>query len=344
MDLQGVIDASVTGSGANRLGDRIDLGKETIDLHDTIDVTSSTPGVHGMHLQGRGRATRFRWMGGPKKPVFRFIDGNGCQLSDMSVELVRPAETLVEMHDSNTGQVRSSHNLLRNIYVPDASDRLEVFWHIGGGEDNKNDLMRGYDLDVAGCEIGVLVEGRNSLNHELYGCVFKGRTGGKTAIRTAGGGSVRMFGGAITQFTETAFDVDTRNGVPLVASGVHIEKCRRLIVAPEPDASEVTTHVTILDGIRWGSDANEIPDNGEIVDYSGGTLILRGCWFWTGTPGQTVYKFRYTTTQSMGDFTFEDCRVRAINATDHWPGRSPNSLRGSLLYIGGSNEPVGMPT
>jgi hypothetical protein len=92
------------------------------------------------------------------------------------------------------------------------------------------------------------------------------------------------------QFAESVFDIDTRNGVALIASGVHVEKCARLLVAPEPETPAITTHITILDGVRWGSDATEIPDNGEIIDYSGGTLIVRGCWFWTGTPSETAYR------------------------------------------------------
>jgi len=340
MALQDIIDASISGSGANRVGDRIDLGKETIDLDDTLQVANS---VNGMHISGRGRATTFRWLGENDRPVFRFTDGNGCELSGVTVELVNPASTLVEMLDSGTGPVRSSHNTLRNLYVPDASGLLETFWRIGGGVDQKNDFIRGYDLDVAGCEVAVVVEGRHALNQELYGCQFKGRTGGKTGIRTIGGGSVRIVGGALIQFTESAFDIDTRNGVAVMASGVHLEKCGRLISAPEPDTPGITTHITILDGLRWGSDVSEIPPNGEIIDYSGGTLVVRGCWFWTGTPNATVYKFRYGTTQPIGDFVFEDCRVRASNAAGHWPGLAPNSVRGSLLYVGLADEPEPMP-
>lgn len=85
------------------------------------------------------------------------------------------------------------------------------------------------------------------------------------------------------------------------------------------------------------------PENGEIVDYSGGTLIVRGCWFWTGTPKETEYRFRYTTTQYTGDFSFEDCRVRAANPSGHWPGLAPNSVRGTLLYVRTSPEPQPMP-
>ena len=156
-----------------------------------------------MHLEGRGRATRFRWLGPESGPVFRFSDASGCELSAITIELVSPAAIVVQMLDSGSGPVCASHNTLRNIHVPDASGKIGTFWWIGGGADQKNDFMRGYDLDVSGCEIGVLVEGRNSLNHELYGCLFKRRTGGKTGIRTANGGSVRMFGGALVQFTES---------------------------------------------------------------------------------------------------------------------------------------------
>jgi hypothetical protein len=62
MSLQEFIDSSITGTGANRVGDRIELGKETIDLHETLDVASSEGGAAGVHLEGRGRATRFRWL------------------------------------------------------------------------------------------------------------------------------------------------------------------------------------------------------------------------------------------------------------------------------------------
>ena len=340
MALQDIIDGSISGSGANRVGDRIDLGKETIDLQDTIHIAQS---VHGMHVQGRGRATRFRWLGKDDRPVFRFTDGSGCELSNVAVELVKPALTLIQMLDSGTGAVRSSHNILRNIYVPDASGKLGTFWHIGGGVDQKNDFMRAYDLDVAGCETGVRVEGRQALNHELYGCQFKGRTGGVVGIHTVNGGSVRMVGGGLLQFGKAAFYIDTRNGVALLASGVHLEKCGRLIYAPSPEPPAVTTHVAILDGLRWGSDVSQVPANGEIIDYSGGTLIVRGCWFGTGTPNQTVYRFRYSTTQPIGDFLFEDCRVRASNASGHWPGMLPNSVQGTLLYVGASNTPQPMP-
>jgi hypothetical protein len=161
---------------------------------------------------------------------------------------------------------------LRNIFVPDATDRLGTFWRIGGGEDQKNDFMRAENLNVSGCEVGLLVEGRNSLNHELFGCVFKGRGAGQTGIRTWNGGSVRLFGGAVNQF-----------------------------------------------------------------------VVVRDCWFGTGTPEKTVYKFRYDTTQPIGDFVFEDCTVRASNASGHWPGRPPRSLAGSLLYLGTSIKPQPMP-
>ena len=340
MELQNIIDSSIGGTGSDRVGDRVDLGRWTIDLHDTVDVANS---VYGMQVTGRGRATKIRWLGPDNRPVFRFTDGNSCELSNIAVELVNKASMLVEMCDSGSGPIRSSHNILRNIYVPDASDRLGIFWRIGGGVDQKNDLMRGYDLDVAGCEVGVLIEGRNALNQELYGCQFKGRTGGRVGIRTSGGGSVRMFGGSLIQFTEVAFDIDTPRGVALLATGVHLEKCRRLITARPPEAPEVTTHVAILDGLRWGSDASEIPANGEIIDYSGGTLIVRGCWFGTGTPNETEYKFRYGTTQTIGDFVFEDCRVRASNAYGHWPDLPPRSVLGSLLHVGPLNQPVPMP-
>jgi hypothetical protein len=343
MSLQDVIDSSITGTGANRVGDRIELGKETIDLHETLDVASSEGAAAGVRLAGRGRATRFRWLGPESGPVFRFSDANGCELSAVTIEFVSPAAVVVQMLDSGSGAVRSSHNTLRDIHVSDASGKIGTFWWIGGGADQKNDFMRGYDLDVSGCEIGVQVEGRNALNHELYGCLFKGRTAGKTGIRTANGGSIRIFGGGLVQFTESVFDVDTRNGVALIASGVHIEKCARLLVAPEPEPPAVTTHVTIIDGVRWGSDVAEIPESGEIIDYSGGTLIVRGCWFGTGTPRETSYRFRYTTTQAAGDFIFEDCRVRAANPTGHWPGLPPTSVRGTLLYLGASRQPQPIP-
>jgi hypothetical protein len=343
VSLQDAIDSSITGAGANRVGDRIELGKEVIDLHQTLDIASSEGGAAGVRVEGRGRATKFRWLGPESGPVFRFSDGSGCELAGITIEFVNPAGVVVQMLDSGSGPVRSSRNTLRDIHVPDASGKTQTFWWIGGGADQKNDLMRGYDLDVSGCEIGLLVEGRNSLNHELYGCLFKGRSSGKTGIRTANGGSVRMFGGALVQFAESVFDIDTRNGVALIASGVHVEKCARLLVAPEPETPAITTHITILDGVRWGSDATEIPDNGEIIDYSGGTLIVRGCWFWTGTPSETAYRFRYTTTQADGDFIFEDCRVRAANPTGHWPGLPPDSVRGTLLYVGASRQPAPIP-
>jgi hypothetical protein len=340
MALQDIIDASITGSGANRVGDRIDLGKEVIDLLDTLEIAQS---VNGMHLRGRGRATRFRWLGPDDRPVFRFTDSNGCELSDVMVELVNPALTLVQMLDSGTGPVRSSHNILRNIFVPDASGRLGTFWRIGGGADQKNDFMRGENLDVSGCEVGLVVEGRNALNQELYACQFKGRTAGRIGIGTSDGGSVRVFGGALIQFAESAFAIDTRNGVALAAYGVHVENCGRLITAPRPSPSDITTHTVVLDALRWGSPSGEVAADGEIIAYSGGTLVVRGCWFGTGTPGQTVYQFRYDTTQSIGDFVFEDCRVRASNATGHWPGRPPRSVAGSLLYVATSSEPRPMP-
>lgn len=340
MALQDTIDASITGTGANRVGDRIDLGKQVIDLHDTLEVAQS---VSGMHLRGRGRATRFRWLGADDRPVFRFTDGNGCELSDVMVELVNPALTLVQMLDSGTGPLRSSHNTLRNIFVPDASGKLGTFWRIGGGADQKNDFMRGDNLNVAGCEVGVEVEGRQALNQELSGCQFKGRRAGRTGIRTSNGGSVRVFGGSLIQFAESAFAIDTRNGVALAAYGVHVESCARLITAPGPDPPDITTHIVILDGLRWASPAREIPPAEEIIDYSGGSLVVRGCWFGTGTPRKTVYRFRYDTTQSIGDFVFEDCRVRASNATGHWPGRPPRSVSGSLLYVGAGREPQPMP-
>ena len=282
-------------------------------------------------------------MGPDDRPVFRFSDCNGCGLSNLSVELVNRASTLVQMCDTGEGPIRSSHNVLRDIHVPDASERLDVFWHIGGGVDAKNDLMRGYDLDVAGARVGVLVEGRNSVQHKLYGCQFKGRTGGEVGIRISGGGSVRMFGGSVVQLADTAFEIDSPRGVALFAAGVHLEKCRRLLRAPEPVPPEVVTHIVILDGLRWGSDATEIPESGEIIDYSGGTLIVRGCWFWTGTPNETEYRFKYTTTQTLGDFIFEDCRVRAANPGGHWTGMAPASVRGSLLHIGPLDKPVPLP-
>jgi hypothetical protein len=190
----------------------------------------------------------------------------------------------------------------------------------------------------------VSVEGRNSLNHELRGCLFKGRSAGRVAVRTMGGGSIRMFGGAVVQFTDTVFDIDTANGVALRASGVHIEKCARLIHTPTPSASTITTHVVVLDGLRWGSDVDELPADGAIVDYWGGTLIVRGCWFGTGTPRKTVYAFRYDSAQAVGDFVFEDCRVRSSNGSGHWPGRRPDSVRGSLLYIAQSDDPIPIPS
>src|SRR5262245_21653050 len=121
MELQDMIDSSITGSGAERVGDRIDLGKATVDLHHTLRVAQS---VNGVHLNGRGRATRIRWLGPAEGPVFSFTDGNGCQLSNVSVELVKPAATLVQMCDTNTGPIRSSNNILRNVHVPDAGERL----------------------------------------------------------------------------------------------------------------------------------------------------------------------------------------------------------------------------
>jgi len=340
VSLQQVIDASITGRGSNRVGDRIDLGKEVIDLDDTLEVAQS---VNGMELRGRGRATRFRWLGPDDRPVFRFTDGSDCALSDVMVELVNPALTVVQMLDSGGGPIRSSHNTLRNIFVPDASGKLGTFWLIGGGVDQKNDVMRGDNLDVAGCEIGLDVEGRQSLNHELTGCQFKGRTAGRIGIRTSNGGSVRVFGGTLIQFRESAFAIDTRAGVALTAYGVHVEKCGRLLTAPSPAPPEITTHIVILDGLRWGP-PGEVAADGEIIAYSGGTLVVRGCWFGTGTPKETVYRFRYDTTQSIGDFVFEDCRVRASNASGHWPARPPRSVAGSLLYVGTSREPQPMPS
>ena len=115
----------------------VNLGKETIELTETLDVARS---VHGMRVNGRGRATRFRWRGPVEGPVFRFTDANGCELADVSVELDEPAEVLVQMLDSGHGPVRSSHNLLRNIHMPDAGDRLGTFWRIGGGADQKKRL------------------------------------------------------------------------------------------------------------------------------------------------------------------------------------------------------------
>jgi hypothetical protein len=88
--------------------------------------------------------------------------------------------------------------------------------------------------------------------------------------------------------------------------------------AGTPDKG-VTTHVAVLDALRWGSKADELAAAGEIVDYSGGTLIIRGCWFGTGTPDLTEYTFRYGTTQPEGDFIFEDCRVRRSMTPGSFP-------------------------
>lgn len=339
MSIQDDISRSVSGSGARRVGDRIELPRGVIDLVDTLTVASS---VSGMHLTGRGPATAFRWLGPSDRPVFSFVDGNGCGLSDVSVDLVTRAETLVEMKDSGGGPIRSSNNLLRNIVVPDAGGKLGTFWHIGGGADQKNDFMRGELLDISGCEVGLWVEGRNALNHELYGCQFKGRADGKTGVRTDGG-SVRMFGGSINQFRHAAFDVGTRNGVALAAYGVHVEGCGRLITAAKPRPGDISSSIVVMDAVRWGSPSGDVSPDGEIIAYSGGTLVVRGCWFGTGTPKATSYRFRYETTQTFGDFVFEDCRVRAANASGHWPGQGPRSLAGSLLYVGTSNAPQPMP-
>lgn len=338
MTLQDTIDAAVTGTGARRVGDRIDLGKETIELTRTLEVASS---VHGMRVVGRGRATKLRWRGPAAGPVFRFTDGNGCELADVSVELDEPVEVMVQMLDSGKGPIRSSHNLLRNIHVPDAGDRLGTFWKIGGGADQKNDFMRGYDLDVSGCATGVSVEGRNSLNNELYGCVFKGRTAGTTGLRTVDGGSLRMYGGALIQFEESAIHLDSRRGVAVVASGVHVEKCGRLITALARD--DDVSHIAVLDGVRWGSNADEIPADGEIIQFAGGTLVVRGCWIGTGTPNQTTYRFRYTTPNDYGDFVLEDCRVRANSLVGLFPGLPPTSVRGSLIHVGAGGQPQPIP-
>jgi hypothetical protein len=328
MALQDTIDAAVSGAGSRRVGDLIELGKDVIDLHDTLRIANS---VNGMRVRGRGPATRFRWLGDNRRPVFSFTDGNRCELADVAVELVRPAQTLVQMCDTKMGPIRSSHNTLRNISVPDAGKKLGTFWHIGGGEDNKNDFMRGDQLDVTGCEVGVLVEGKNSLNHLLTGCQFKGRSAGQIGLRTSDGGSVRVVGGCFIQFADTVFDLDTQNGVALAAYGVHIEKCARLLTTPS--ARGTTSSIVVLDGLRWGSAAAAMPKSGEIIDYLDGTLIVRGCWFRTSTPNRTVYRFRYDTTNQLGDFLFEDCRVRASNVDGHWPGQPPRSVAGSLLDL-----------
>jgi hypothetical protein len=333
MALQDTIDAAVSGAGSKRVGDLIELGKEVIDLHDTLRIANR---VNGMLVRGRGPATRFRWLGDDRRPVFSFTDGNRCELSDVTVELVRRAKTLVQMCDTKTGPIRSSHNTLRNISVPDAGKNLETFWHIGGGEDNKNDFMRGDQLDVAGCEVGVVIEGKNALNHVLTGCQFKGRSAGQVGIRTSDGGSIRVFGGCFIQFANAVFDLDTLNGVAVAAYGVHIEKCRRLLITPSA-APGPTSSIVILDGLRWGSAASEMPKDGEIVTYQDGTLVVRGCWFGTSTPNKTVYRFRYSATAHAGDFVFEDCRVRASNPDGHWPEQPPRSVAGSLLDL--PNQP-----
>src|SRR4029453_989927 len=123
-----------------------------------------------------------------------------------------------------------------------------------------------------------------------------------------------------TRCARRAFDTDTARGVALVANGVHVESCSRLIIASRPRAGDITTCIVVLDGVRWGSPSGEGAANGEIIAYSGGPLVVRDCWFGTGTPEKTVYKFRYDTTQPIGDFVFEDCTVRASNASGHWPG------------------------
>jgi hypothetical protein len=105
VSLQDVIDSSITGNGSNRVGDRIELGKETIDLHETLDVASSEGGAAGVHLQGRGRATRFRWLGPESGPVLRFSDASGCGLSAITIEFVNPAATVVQMLDSGSGSL-----------------------------------------------------------------------------------------------------------------------------------------------------------------------------------------------------------------------------------------------
>jgi hypothetical protein len=338
MSLQSTIDAATTGVGADRVGDRIDLPKGTIDLTETLDVATS---VHGMRLVGRGRATRFRWRGDAAGPVFRFTNASGCELADVSVELEHPVDVLVQMKDDGEGPIRSSHDVLRNIHLPDAGENLGTFWHIGGGVDLKNDYMRGYDLDVAGCGLGVVVDGRNALNHELYGCVFKGRAAGRTGVRIDGG-SLRMFGGALIQFTVSAIALDSPRGVAVTATGVHVEKCLRLITSTVP-TGEIAAHIAVLDGVRWGSNSDEIPDDGEIVAFDGGTLIVRGCWFGTGTVNKTAYRFRYTTQQVHGDFVFEDNRIRAATKEGLFPGRSPTSVRGSLIQVGVGGEPEPVP-
>jgi hypothetical protein len=328
MALQDTIDAAVSGAGSRRVGDLIELGKEVIDLRDTLRIANS---VNGMRLRGRGPATRFRWLGDDRRPVFSFTDGNRCELADVTVELVHRATTLVQMCDTNTGPIRSSHNTLRNVSVPDAGKNLGTFWHIGGGEDNKNDFMRGDQLDVTGCEVGVVVEGKNSLNHLLTGCQFKGRSVGQVGLRTNAGGSVRVFGGCFIQFAGTVFEIDTPNGVALAAHGVHIEKCGQLLTSPS--TRDTTSSIVILDGVRWGSAATQMPNGGEIINFRDGSLIVRGCWFGTSTPNKTVYRFCYKTTNHPGDFVFEDCRVRASNPNGHWPGKPPRSVAGSLLEL-----------
>jgi len=189
--------------------------------------------------------------------------------------------------------------------------------------------------------VGVVVEGKNSVNRVLTGCQFKGRSAGKIGIRTSDGGSIRVVGGSLVQFHDAAFDIDTRNDVALATYCVHVEKCRRLLIsAPTPDS---TASIVILDGLRWGSAATEMPGSGEIADYTGGKLIVPGGWLGTSTPKKTVYRFRYGATDEYGDFVFEDCRVRASNPDGHWPGRPRRSVAGSLLHLP-QRQPQPMPT
>jgi hypothetical protein len=337
MSLQALVDAACSGTDTERRGDIVIAARTTYDLTDTLLISS----VKGLELFGRGRSTIIRWLGPADRPVVHLQDCANCIFADFEIQLSTPALEAIRISDSGTGSIRSTHNIVSNIRVADSVNLVTVV-NIGGGVDSKNDFMSLYDIDAEGFTVGLAVDGQNSVGHELWGCVFKGRTNGQRGI-TVGmgplgpGGSLHMYGGALIQCRDVCIELSTRSQ-SIGFDGVHFEANTRLLRAAATGAFVHT--VVHIDNFRYGADQADLPVDGVIVDYrAGGTLVISNGSFsssyvdGSGIPLNT-YKFHYDSNFTQGTFKFENVRVKAVNAADFWPGRNPTSVSGSLLLYG----------
>lgn len=349
--------ATETGTRRGYAGPAIRVGRGNILVSNTINLTS----IAGLLLEGYGkRYSTLVWVGPPDVPMFLVNRTSQVVLRDFRILASSPLLVAVRQQrgvaqvDTTHLSFPSSALTLERVEI-DGNDVMQGGFHqylYDEADDTKNDDSRILNCHITGyTDFGVSYEGEQSINNHIVGCSIVGSTTAPLSTQCGVTNSRRndhtaTFCISQSQVQRNLYsDFDLRAQTrPVSIRDVHSEHSGKFVkmVNGTNAGGDVNASPLVVSGCRFSSTASELNADREVISVDTcGPVVVTGCRF--GARNAAIdMKFRVTPPVGAGGFLFEGNVVRTTLATGHFPGMTPNSVAGSLLYRTGT--PEAMPT